>query len=88
MTTNEILFLASCPEYKSVSDFVEGSDTGTFTADDLNVLNYNLKLPIRDIKKELEAWGLRQNLKPAERQSRGFNSNDNDRWNGPGSAGF
>ena len=88
MDTKEIRFLAECPDYQSIQAFVEESDTGTFTSDDLNVLNYVLKTPIRDIKKELEGWGMRQTYKPAERQTRGFNSNDNDRWTGPGSAGF
>jgi hypothetical protein len=78
----------SAPEYASIEDFVDyvyGDEKNEFTHEDLNALNYRLHRPIRDIKKELESYGLKLKLRGFEKKPRGFQSPDHDRWYGPGS---
>jgi hypothetical protein len=88
MNNNELKFLATCPEYQSVEAFFDDNETGLFTSDDLNVLNYTLRAPIQAIKEELEGYGMRLRARPVDTRTRGYRSNDNDRWDGPGSAGY
>ncbi len=84
METEQVRKLGRMPEFQSLDSFVEDNESGEFTHLDLNVLNYVLKRPVRDIKADLESYGLRLQLRN-ERAVRGFRSNSNDRWSGPGS---
>ena len=85
METKTVAYLSKMPEYQSVESFVDDNESGQFTHLDLNVLNCVLRRPIRDIKAELESYGLLLQLRQNEQSTRGFTSNSNDRWSGPGS---
>jgi hypothetical protein len=78
----------SAPEYRSVRDFVEHLlDDGReeYSHEDLEALNYRLRLPVREIRAELGDWGLRLAVRPPVRRTRGFRTSSHDRWFGPGS---
>jgi len=79
----------SAPEYASIEDFVQyliDDERDTYTADDLQALNYRLKRPVAEIRKELAGYGLKLAPRGIENKGRGYNSNDLDRWTGPGSS--
>lgn len=84
MDNDTLKKLSHMPEFRSVEAFIEDNESGEFTHDDLAVLNFVLRRPVRDIKSELEDWGLQLRLR-REVVVRGFRSNSNDRWSGPGS---
>ncbi len=72
METEQVRKLGRMPEYQSIEAFVDDNESGEFTHLDLNVLNYRLKRAIRDIKDELEGYGLRLQLRQNEVRTRGF----------------
>lgn len=77
------------PEFSSIEAFVQlkmDDGTETFTHLDLRELSYRLRrADIRNIRLELEGYGLRLVQRPHERRIRGFTTSSNDRWYGPGS---
>jgi len=78
----------SAPEYKSIEDFIQykmDDEEYTFDHEDLMALNYRLQRPVREIRSELETFGLELEKRKLEEKSRGFTSPDHDRWFGPGS---
>jgi hypothetical protein len=78
----------SAPEYESVEAFVEykmDDEDEEYDHEDLAALNYRLNRPIKEIRSELESFGLKLKGRAAEKKSRGFQSPDHDRWYGPGS---
>ena len=83
--TEQVRKMSRMPEFQNIEAFVDDNESGEFTHFDLNVLNFRLRRPIRNIKAELESYGLRLQLRQNEVRTRGFTSNSNDRWSGPGS---
>lgn len=82
-------WLHTDPELQTVEDFVEylmAEDLETFSGEELQLLNRNLRRPVHAIRTELEDYGLKiaQRLKP--RRIRGVRTSSNDRWFGPGSS--
>ncbi len=78
----------SAPEYKSLEDFIQyliDDERNTYDFEDLQALNYRLKRPTKEIKKELEEYGLKLKPRDVEVRTRGFNTSDLDRFYGPGS---
>jgi hypothetical protein len=75
-------------EYSSIEDFVQfmlDDERDTYTHEELGALNFRTRTPVNAIRKELEGYGLTLANRPNEKKVRGFNSNSNDRWYGPGS---
>ncbi len=75
------------PEYESVEAFVEfciEDERDKYDHEDLTHLSVNLKLSPNKIRKELEEYGLTLKYREKEKDMRGFNTNDHDRWYGPG----
>ncbi len=76
------------PEFETVEIFVEyliDDERDSFTHVELNCLNRRLQRPTREIRRELEDYGLKLILRAKERPVRGFSANSHDRWFGPGS---
>jgi len=76
------------PEIQTIGDFVQyllDDELETFNASDLNALNKSLRRPVREIRTELESWGLTLASRGKSRRIRGVNTNSNDRFYGPGS---
>ncbi len=76
------------PEYSSVEVFVQyllDEERDTFTHEELSALNFRTRMPVNAIRKELEGYGITLANRPNEKKVRGFSSNSNDRWFGPGS---
>jgi len=74
-------------EYKTIENFVQycmDDEIETFTASDVTKLGYATHKRRQDIRKELEAYGLRYIPPTPEKHRRGFQSNPHDRWYGPG----
>jgi len=86
MNPEQIRKAARLPEYTDVEAFIEDNETGYYTHEDLQVLNYRLKVPVQVIKGELESYGLRMRERAKETARRGFHANSHDRWSGPGSS--
>lgn len=79
---------AKDPEYASIESFVEymlDDERDEYTHEELGALNFRTRTPINAIRKELEGYGFRLANRPVEKKVRGFSSNSNDRWFGPGS---
>jgi hypothetical protein len=75
-------------EYDSVEDFVEylvDDDRTMFDWRHLNCLASRTGRPNRELRQELEGWGLTLAERHKPQAHRGFNSNPHDRWYGPGS---
>lgn len=78
----------SAPEYKSIDAFVSfctEDERTQFTHEDLQALNYRLRVPIHAIKRELERHELKLAERVVPKSVRGFTANSHDRWTGPGS---
>jgi len=78
----------SAPEYKSIEDFVQymiDDERTEFTNEDLAALNYRTRTPVAQIRKALEAYGLKLSIRDPEKRTRGYTTSDHDRWFGPGS---
>lgn len=76
------------PEYSSLEDFVQfllDDERDTYTHEDLAALNFRTRMPINNIRKELEGYGFKLASRAPEKQVRGFTSNSHDRWHGKGS---
>ncbi len=77
------------PEYATVEDFVQfmlDDERGnTYTHEELAALNFRTRMPIGDIRKELEGYGFKLATRMPEKEVRGFTSNSHDRWHGKGS---
>lgn len=79
----------SAPEYKSIEAFVEfcmEDDRTEFTHEDLRALAYRLEQSGSKVRPQLEAYGLRLQVRQPERRVRGFTTSNHDRWTGPGSS--
>lgn len=77
------------PEFESLELFVEfmiDEERSVFTHDELRLLMFSLKRSAQPVRKELESYGLKLAVRPVERAVRGFLTNSNDRWYGPGSS--
>jgi len=73
------------PEYASIEAFVEylcDDDREFFDHIDLQALNRSLRVPVHSIKKALFDWGFSLLVREKEREFRGFDSNDHNRWYG------
>jgi len=90
MNTRESDWLPTDPEVQSVEALVENlmeEGAETFTAQELQLLNGNLRRPVHEIRKELEGYGFSIAPRPKPFQGRGYTRGiGNDRWYGPGSA--
>jgi hypothetical protein len=78
----------SAPEYRDIPALVAhllDDDRTEFSHEDLVALNYRLRRPVAQIRRELEDWGLRLAAREVPRHVRGFTTSSNDRWFGPGS---
>jgi uncharacterized Zn finger protein (UPF0148 family) len=76
------------PEYASIETFVQfllDEERDMYTHEELTALNFRTRTPVNMIRKELESYGLTLANRPNEKKVRGFSSNSNDRWFGPGS---
>jgi len=76
------------PEYASLETFVQyllDDERDSYTHEDLTALNFRTRMPVAAIRKELEGYGITLANRPNEKKVRGFSSNSNDRWFGPGS---
>jgi hypothetical protein len=77
------------PEFESVEAFVEyllEEDRSSFTSAELQKLATRLGRRPREVRKELEGYGLVPLLHGAENRVRTFRDNPHDRWYGPGSS--
>ena len=75
------------PEYQSLETFVEfcfEEDCFTFTYEDLQVLAVSLQRSHHKVRLDLEDYGFTLLYREREKEPRGFNSNDHDRWYGKG----
>lgn len=76
-------------EFDSIEDFVEflwDDERNEFDWRHLNCLAVRVGRSNRAIRKELEEeWGLRLADRRPSKSHRGYRSNPNDRWYGPGS---
>ena len=75
-------------EYASVEDFVQfmlDDERTTYTHEDLAALNFRTRMPLNNIRKELDGYGFKLAARAPEKQVRGFTSNSHDRWHGKGS---
>ena len=75
-------------EYLSVEAFVEfcmDDERTTFTHVELGELAYATKTSRCKVRKELEGYGLTLEPRAALKRTRGFTTNSNDRFYGPGS---
>jgi hypothetical protein len=78
----------SMPEYADIDAFAEymmGEEMTEFSHEDLQALNYRTRTPVGQIRKELESYGFMLKHREPEKRTRGFQTNDNDRYYGPGS---
>ncbi len=76
------------PEYSSIETFVQfllDDERDSYNHEELTALNFRTRMPVNAIRKELEGYGLTLANRPNEKKVRGFSSNSNDRWFGPGS---
>ena len=75
-------------EYASVEALVEflvEEELDTFDYRHLTALRTRLHRPARELRRELESYGLTLAPRPKARKIRGHTTNSNDRWFGPGS---
>ncbi len=75
--------IESAPEFESVEAFVEfciDDEQETFSSEDLQSLNFRLHKPVREIRRELESYGLQLARREPSRRVRGFTANPHDRW--------
>lgn len=73
------------PEYETIEEFVEyllDEDRFEYDHRDLQILSEHLRVSIPKVRAELDSWGLRLKERPHEREVRGFNSWDHNRWAG------
>lgn len=76
-------------EYEGVEALVEflmEDDLESFDYRHLTALRTRLHRPAHELRRELEAYGLTLAARPKAKKMRGFDSNDHDRWYGPGSS--
>lgn len=76
------------PEYSSIEDFVQfmlDDERDTYTHEDIAALNFRTRMPINNIRKELDGYGFKLGVRAPVKQVRGFTSNSHDRWHGKGS---
>jgi hypothetical protein len=77
------------PEFASIdifAQYLKDEERTTFTVQELNAVNYQTRLMRDEIRQALDFLGF--TLEPqaeAVKRVRGFQSNSNDRWSGPGS---
>jgi hypothetical protein len=79
----------SDPEYKNIRSFAEflaDDDREEFSHEDLIRLNMSTRTQISVVRTELESYGFRLAVRAPERRVRGFQTNSNDRYFGPGSS--
>lgn len=89
MNLNDIHALASQPEYASIDEFVGfcmEDDRETFTHVELRALALNMLTSGSKVRDSLESYGLTLEMRDAIKRTRGFTTNSNDRWYGPGSS--
>jgi len=82
--------LAGEPEYKSVEDFVEfcmEDERKVFNHVELRALALNTKTSGSKVREELEAYGLSLGSRPNVKKTRGFTTNQHDRWQVSGNHG-
>lgn len=73
------------PEYTSIEEFVEymiDDEREEYDHEELGMLAYSLKLSVSKVRAVLADWGLRLTPRPKERNVRGINSWDHNRWAG------
>ena len=76
------------PEHESIEAFVEymmDDERETFTHADVNQLAVATQTSNHKVRAALEDFGLRLALRENARRIRGFTTNSNDRYYGPGS---
>lgn len=76
------------PEHVSIEAFVEfciDDEQETFTHEDLGELAYAMRMSRNVVRKELEGYGLSLAVRAVVKRKRGFTTNSNDRFYGPGS---
>ena len=77
------------PEVQSIEAFAEylaDDMRNAFTGAELQILNANLRIPVKTIRLELESYGFKLAHRPKKRHIRGVTTNSHDRYYGPGSA--
>jgi hypothetical protein len=77
------------PEHESVEAFVEfcmDDEQDTFTHVDLGHIAYATHTSRCVVRKALEDYGLTLKVRAVARRRRGFTTNSNDRYYGPGSS--
>jgi hypothetical protein len=75
------------PEFANVTafaTFLADDDREDFTHEDLLRLNMATACTVAAVRSELESYGFRLAVREPEKRVRGFNTNSNDRWYGPG----
>ncbi len=82
--------ISSEPQYASVEALVEylmyEDERFDFTHEHLTHLRRRLQRSARELRRELESYGLKLLPRAKPKHFRGFDSNDHDRWYGPGSS--
>lgn len=82
--------LAREPEYKSVEDFVDyclDDERKDFNHVELRALALNTKTSGNKVRAELESYGLSLVERSVVKQTRGFTTNQHDRWQVSGNHG-
>lgn len=76
------------PEFSTIAAFVQylrDDERTTFSAQDLQTLNFALQKPLDEIRAVLEEEGFTLLPQTTVKHVRGFTTSSNDRWYGPGS---
>lgn len=75
-------------EYRSLSNLIshlQDEERKTVEFSELEIVSRETRISISKLRKQLKICGIEMLPRPKMRSVRGFNSNDHDRWNGPGS---
>lgn len=75
------------PEFESIEAFAEykfDDEQTEFSSEELAELAFWVRKSFHVVRVELESYGLQLTKRQHERNFRGFSSNPNDRWYGPG----
>lgn len=75
------------PEHESIEAFVEymtDDERDVFTHADVNAIAQATQTSHHKVREELEGYGLRLARRANEKAVRGFTTNSNDRYYGPG----
>ena len=80
--------MRTAPEFATIATFIQylrDDERTTFSAQELQSLNFALQKPLDEIRAVLEEEGFSSIPQVTIKRVRGFTTSSNDRWFGPGS---